>query len=587
VVSRPPEEIAIRASGLAKTFRLPHETRTTLREYVIHPFRRTTYESQKALSDVSFSIKAGEFFGIIGRNGSGKSTLLKILAGIYRADRGSVELHGKLSPFIELGVGFNPELNARDNIRINGTLLGLTPAELARRFDEIVAFAELERFVDQSLKNYSSGMQLRLAYAIAIQVPFDILLLDEVLAVGDQDFQEKCFATFERMREEGKTVVLVTHGLDSVARFCDRALLLRDGVVQSVGQPQDVIDLYLAQEKERAESAARGVSSRNGGGAAGRRRGAQEASVHGDGGPRPGWEVLEEVKLAVRRSRVEAGRQAVGVLERVIHEQEVRLERASRLSDAAALENELKGAEREILQLTMMTEILMRRQYEEIPLPPEELRLRIGKTASELNFLAQGLTAADLVLRVLGESPQTPVLEWGCGSGRTACWLVGYPAWRTNYHGCDPDEEAIAWLADQGPFHTQVCADVPPLPYPEGMFGAVFALSMLTHIPPESHRSWYEEIRRVLLPGGVAYVTTHGPSSVRKRAGQVAVDFEADGAAFVPNAPHRSAAFVSEEYTRRAVEGLFTIDRYEDRGHKTMDAYLLRRDDRRSGETRP
>src|SRR5215213_3799363 len=192
---------AIAVEQLTKTFRLPHEVRTTLKEYFLHPFRRTEYEANHALQDVSFKVEQGEFFGVIGPNGSGKSTLLKILAGIYRPDRGGVRVRGQLSPFIELGVGFNPDLNARDNVRINGALLGLTLRELDERFDDIIGFAELGRFVDQQLKNYSSGMQLRLAYSIAIQVPFDVLLLDEVLAVGDQSFQEKCFVTFERMRD--------------------------------------------------------------------------------------------------------------------------------------------------------------------------------------------------------------------------------------------------------------------------------------------------------------------------------------------------------------------------------------------------
>ena len=203
----------IEVSGVSKTFRLPHERRTTLKEHVLHPFDRTTYEVQQALDDVSFTVEEGEFFGIIGPNGSGKSTLLKILAGIYRQDAGTVRVDGRLSPFIELGVGFNPELTARDNVRINGTLLGLGKRELDERFDEIFEFAGLERFVDQKLKNFSSGMQVRLAYSIAIQVEFDILLLDEVLAVGDAEFQEKCFATFDEFRERGKTIVLVTHGL--------------------------------------------------------------------------------------------------------------------------------------------------------------------------------------------------------------------------------------------------------------------------------------------------------------------------------------------------------------------------------------
>jgi ABC-type polysaccharide/polyol phosphate transport system ATPase subunit len=240
---------AVEAVDLHKTFRLPHQQRTTLKEHIKHPFERTTYEHQVALSDVSFGIEHGEFFGIVGPNGSGKSTLLKLLAGIYRPDRGHVRVNGVLSPFIELGVGFNPELTARDNIRINGALLGLTLGEIRERFDAILAFAELERFVDQKLKNFSSGMQVRLAYSIAIQVDFDILLLDEVLAVGDQSFQDKCMATFERLRAEGKTIILVSHDLDSIARLSDRALLLRDGRAEALGQPDEVVATYLAHER--------------------------------------------------------------------------------------------------------------------------------------------------------------------------------------------------------------------------------------------------------------------------------------------------------------------------------------------------
>ena len=190
---------AIQAEHLSKEFLLPHQRQTSIKELFLHPFRKVDYERNRALHDINLTVEHGAFLGIIGPNGSGKSTLMKILAGIYRADAGTVRVAGRLSPFIELGVGFNPDLNARDNIRINGTLMGLTPKEVTRRFDEIVAFAELERFVDQKLKNYSSGMQVRLAFAIAIQVPFDVLLLDEVLAVGDQSFQEKCFATFDRL----------------------------------------------------------------------------------------------------------------------------------------------------------------------------------------------------------------------------------------------------------------------------------------------------------------------------------------------------------------------------------------------------
>ena len=232
---------AIDVSHVSKSFRIPHEQRHYLKEYVLHPFQRLRYERNDALKDVSFSVELGEFFGIFGPNGSGKSTLLRILAGIYVPDAGRVRVNGLLSPFIELGVGFDLELNARDNIRINGTLAGLTKPQLASRFEEILAFSELERFVDQKLKNYSSGMLMRLAYSIAIQIPFDVLLLDEVLAVGDESFQKKCFATFDRFKKEGKTVILVTHELQLLQRFADRVLKLEHGVVKGVGSTDEMI----------------------------------------------------------------------------------------------------------------------------------------------------------------------------------------------------------------------------------------------------------------------------------------------------------------------------------------------------------
>jgi ABC-2 type transport system ATP-binding protein len=237
-------QYAIEVAGVSKAFMIPHEQRTYFKEYFVHPFRPLSFERNKALHDVTFAVEPGEFFGVIGPNGSGKSTLLRVLAGIYPPDEGHVRVSGRLSPFIELGVGFKPELTARDNIRINGTLMGLTRRQLDDKFDKILAFAELERFVDQQLKNYSSGMLLRLAYSIAIQVPFDVLLLDEVLAVGDQSFQEKCFATFDRFKDEGKTVVFVGHQLERMSTLCDRVLLLQNGVVEAVGPPDEVIDLY-------------------------------------------------------------------------------------------------------------------------------------------------------------------------------------------------------------------------------------------------------------------------------------------------------------------------------------------------------
>jgi ABC-type polysaccharide/polyol phosphate transport system ATPase subunit len=239
---------AIEAVGVSKAFVIPHEQRARLKEYFAHPLKRMTYERHDVLRDVSFSLAEGEFLGIVGPNGSGKSTLLKILAGIYRADAGTVRIGGRISPFIELGVGFNPEFSARRNIEINGMLIGLTRRQVAERFDSILEFAGLERFVDQQLKNYSSGMLLRLAYSVAIQVPFDILLVDEALAVGDAEFQQKCLETFEDMRAEGKTVVLVSHDFGAIDSLCDRALLLRHGTIEAIGEPAEVIDAYQARE---------------------------------------------------------------------------------------------------------------------------------------------------------------------------------------------------------------------------------------------------------------------------------------------------------------------------------------------------
>jgi len=236
---------AVAVAGVSKTFELPHERVHTLKERALHPLRRTRTDTLHALRDVSFDVAHGEFFGIIGRNGSGKSTLLKCLAGIYAADRGAIYLNGRLSAFIELGVGFSMDLPARDNVIINATMLGLSPREARKRFKAVVDFAELHEFVDLKLKNYSSGMLVRLAFAVMIQVDADILLIDEVLAVGDAAFQQKCFDEFVRIREEGRTILLVTHDMGAVHRFCDRAMLLERGGMVAVGDPDTVGNRYL------------------------------------------------------------------------------------------------------------------------------------------------------------------------------------------------------------------------------------------------------------------------------------------------------------------------------------------------------
>jgi ABC-type polysaccharide/polyol phosphate transport system ATPase subunit len=232
--------VAVTVDGLAKTFRIPHQQASTLKERVLHPFRSSSYDALEALEDVSLEVRRGEFFGIVGRNGSGKSTLLKCLAGIYEPTRGDVDVQGRLATFIELGVGFNPELAARDNVIINATMLGLSRREAAERFDEILAFAELEEFVDLKLKNYSSGMHVRLAFATAVQVDADVLVVDEVLAVGDAAFQQKCYEQFQRLKDEGRTILFVTHDMSAVERFCDRAMLLERGRIVRVGDPEAI-----------------------------------------------------------------------------------------------------------------------------------------------------------------------------------------------------------------------------------------------------------------------------------------------------------------------------------------------------------
>ena len=236
---------AIVVDRASKRFATPRERRNTIKERALHPFSRAGTERFTALRDVSFTVDRGEFFGIVGRNGSGKSTLLKCMAGVYRVDRGAITVAGRLVPFIELGVGFNQEMTALDNIVINGVMMGMSPREAQRRFGAVIEFAELEGFLDLKLKNYSSGMLVRLAFAVMIQVDADILLIDEVLAVGDAAFQQKCFDEFVRIREARKTILLVTHDMGAVHRFCDRALLLERGRIVAVDDPDVIGNRYL------------------------------------------------------------------------------------------------------------------------------------------------------------------------------------------------------------------------------------------------------------------------------------------------------------------------------------------------------
>jgi ABC-type polysaccharide/polyol phosphate transport system ATPase subunit len=236
---------AITVRNLSKTFRLPDERRGTLRERLMKFHRRNERSERRTLDDLNFEIQHGEFFGIIGRNGSGKSTLLKILAGIYLPDKGSeITIHGRIAPMLELGVGFNPDLTGRENVFLNATILGLTRSQILASYEEIVQFAELEDFMELQVKHYSSGMSVRLAFAVAMQVDAPIMLLDEVLAVGDFVFQKKCFSLFESYKKEGKTIILVTHSAASMKRFADRVMLIQNSRVEAIGNPEEVLKKY-------------------------------------------------------------------------------------------------------------------------------------------------------------------------------------------------------------------------------------------------------------------------------------------------------------------------------------------------------
>lgn len=237
--------IAVKVEHVSKFFKLPTESTQSLRTTMVNRFRGIKgYKEQHVLKDISFEVKKGDFFGILGRNGSGKSTLLKIISQIYYPEKGSVTVDGKLVSFIELGVGFNPELTGRENVYLNGALLGFSRDEIDAMYDDIVDFAELRDFMNQKLKNYSSGMQVRLAFSVAIKAQGDVLILDEVLAVGDEAFQRKCNDYFVERKKSGKTTILVTHDMGAVKKYCNKAVLIEHGLVKAIGNPENVANQY-------------------------------------------------------------------------------------------------------------------------------------------------------------------------------------------------------------------------------------------------------------------------------------------------------------------------------------------------------
>ncbi len=246
------KKIAVKVDHVSKFFKLPVESTQSLRTALVNRFKGIKgYKEQHVLKDIDFEVEEGDFFGIVGRNGSGKSTLLKIISQIYVPEQGTVTVNGKMVSFIELGVGFNPELTGRENVYMNGAMLGFTTAEVDAMYDEIVEFAELEDFMNQKLKNYSSGMQVRLAFSVAIKAQGDVLILDEVLAVGDEAFQRKCDDYFMERKKSGKTTILVTHDMGAVKKYCNKAILIEDGYIKAKGEPRDVANQYSFDNTEQ------------------------------------------------------------------------------------------------------------------------------------------------------------------------------------------------------------------------------------------------------------------------------------------------------------------------------------------------
>jgi lipopolysaccharide transport system ATP-binding protein len=227
-----------------KVFRLPHDRKTTLRQRFVSVFQKNTYERFYALRDINLNVKQGEFVGIIGKNGSGKSTLLKIMARVLEPTSGKISINANVAPFLELGVGFQGDSTVKDNIFLYGALLGMSRKEIAAKYDWIISFSGLERFVDAKLKNLSSGMQVRLGFSITVIVESPILLVDEVLAVGDINFNKKCYDSFKSFKKNGRTIVFVSHDLNAIERFCDRVILLEEGSVRAEGYPKDILAAY-------------------------------------------------------------------------------------------------------------------------------------------------------------------------------------------------------------------------------------------------------------------------------------------------------------------------------------------------------
>lgn len=239
------KDIAIEVKNVYKTFDVYLDKANTIKERLLFLFSRSRKEKREVLKDINLEIKKGETVALIGTNGSGKSTLLKLMTKIIYPNKGSIETYGKLTSLLELGAGFHPDFSGRENIYFNASIFGLTRKEIDKRLEQIIEFSELEEFIDNPVRTYSSGMFMRLAFAVAINVDADILLIDEILSVGDEHFQKKCFDKMEELKKQGKTMVFVTHSMNAVKKLCDRAIWLYEGKIRLDGSTDEVVDEYV------------------------------------------------------------------------------------------------------------------------------------------------------------------------------------------------------------------------------------------------------------------------------------------------------------------------------------------------------
>jgi ABC-type polysaccharide/polyol phosphate transport system ATPase subunit/SAM-dependent methyltransferase len=502
--------MAVEIQHLWKTFQIPHERRTTLFENLTGFFRPNSYETITILKDVNLQVERGECIGIVGDNGSGKSTLLKIIANILRPTRGAVKVYGKLTPFLELGVGFQSDLTVRENIRVYATIMGLPQKIISERITEVIKFAGLERFEDMKLKNLSSGMQVRLAFSTAIQTDPAVLLVDEVLAVGDMEFQQKCFDVFNRYRREGVTILFVSHDLDAVRRFCDRTLLLGGGEQRALGETEDVLDKYIyggyagnydESANKRTSSDPTDLKART----EINKSMSEVALLHSKINEckaffaPPLWAIPEaDVSIPLSPPAYWAG----------LHDP---------IQSDAKIQAALKileiGAEVEAEKLKSISSMDLKSKIIADTAPLPITKDRDGYYGDyHLAYWMMGLGDFMLIKEIANGAgvplrSGTRFFDFGCASGRVLRQFI-FQGEEINAYGCDIGQNNIRWIRKHLPPKASVFQNtiLPSLPIPDNFIDFIYAGSAFTQIG-NFEEAWLLELRRILRPNGVAFVT--------------------------------------------------------------------------------